>query len=154
MILEPDRATFRRLIWLHIAASIAAVVAIGVPFFLPRWAAFDSAFEQLADQSFGVEATSASFLVVIGAVLVAAVVWAVVSVIGLFSFKRWARFGFWASNLISTVLIFPIMGLRPFWGVVTEDVPALLAGATFGAIVLLSYLRGAGAVWFNDSLEN
>ena len=46
------------------------------------------------------------------------------------------------------------MGLRPFWGIVTEDVPALLAGASFGAIVLLSYLRGAGAVWFNDSLEN
>lgn len=146
MSITPDRALFRRLVRLYLLLSAVAIAATVYEAAAPGWREFSDEFDLLVQRRFG----SVSDVLVIGsgAAMLLCLVFHVVAAIGLLKFRRWARLGFWASIIVTLpVLWVPGLGVPFYSGAVTWTAQA--AGSMlFGAILVLAYAEGLGAIWF------
>ena len=148
MTIELNRTTFKRLVWLYIATSLLAVAA-SLPHLLSvRWFNFGEVFDQLVAEEFGSSTWSDTVWLVVGVGLLGLVIWMVASIFGLFYFRRWARFGVWASVVLLLVISVVIFRFRPIFGSIWDDVAITFSSALLGAIVLMAYAKGLGDEWF------
>ena len=146
MQLNLDQPTFKRLVQLYLATVMVAYGLQVWDAFDPTQQAFSEAFERLVETRFGQSGQDwqarAYYYGLLG------MVWHLASAIGLFWYKRWARFGFWASLLLVLLLESIAFSFRPIFqmgwaGLFTSAITAL-----FGAIVLIAYSSDHGHIWF------
>jgi len=118
---------FRKLLWIYVALTTAAIVASAFP---PHSDALQAA----------VENESNSWLwdhiwVSIGVFSVLVLGW-LVGLVGLFRFKRWGR-SLSLYSTIATILSYPFMGSSLSWGV--ESGLYESSGMLWGAILAIAY---------------
>jgi len=147
MSIELNQSTFRRLVQLYLLSVALTFVAFGYEWFSPKWSAFDSEFIALSEKHFGTLNAEIGTLIAIGVYLIGLIAWGIVSTVGLLWFKRWARFGFWASAIACLPVIY-IPGFYPYYSAPLSDLGAMISSVLFGAILLLAYSRDYGADWF------
>ena len=148
---ELNRPLFRRLVQLYFLGFAFAVPVLVFEVLDPRWSFFTDEFDALVTERFGKPdpvLEEATFWVG-----VASLAWHLVSAVGLFWYKRWARLGFWMS-----ILPFWAIMLLPGYSTPTYSSPWLdtLTAAlesVFGAIFLLSYSRDHGGAWFGSPAQ-
>ncbi|TRW16955.1 hypothetical protein [Glacieibacterium frigidum] len=146
MTVELNRALFQRFVQLYLVVfGLGLASATYEAFFSPEWKVFDDAFFDLVAEHFGWEDASAAYLIPGGALALVHVV----SAIGLLWTKRWARMGF-ATSVVAWIAFDALFG--PPAAYFTGPTYALetLSAVASGAMILVSYARGAGAVWFGD----
>jgi hypothetical protein len=148
MHVELNRTTFVRLVQLYVLTLALEVGAAIYESFGPNWSAFSSDFDALAEQHFS--APSEPILISLAVFYAFPLLWGLASIVGLLWFKKWARFGFWASVVLFMPTMF-IAGMYPYFVSPWTDLARILSGALFGAILLLAYSRDHGAIWFNSS---
>ena len=151
MRLELDRPTFKRLVQFYLLTFAAVVGALAWEAFSPGLRTFAEAYDRLVDAHFGTPAPE--WDIAAGVLGMIALLWHLASAFGLLWYKRWARFGFWASLvLILLVEFFPLVsrpGFQTFWTGWFTTVNASL----FGAILLIAYSSDHGRLWFMKPLE-
>jgi len=150
--IELNRATFRRLVQLYVAFFLLTIAIIAAELMNSRWWTFSEEFDALVARIFGVSGVD-TFPIASLVVLLGLLVWMIASMIGLFWYRRWARFGSWASIIALFGAMFVIDGYRPSYTSPLLNMLTLVDGALFGAIILLSYAKGFGAGWFRWPLE-
>ena len=151
MALELNRATFRRLVQFYLLLLPIGVAAFVIELITGPWLAFSNAFDALAAQHFGPDAFVEDAPSWPLALLLSLFAWMVASTIGLLWFRRWARFGAWASVLGIVAGMMMIDGYRPSYTSPVLDVFTIINGTLGGAILLLAYGKGYGADWFAPS---
>jgi len=147
MSIELNQATFRRLVQLYLLSVAFTFVAFGYEWLSPKWSSFDSEFVALSERHFGTLDGSEATLIALGVYVIGLLMWGVASTVGLLWFKRWARFGFWASAIAFLPLVY-IPGFYPYYSAPLSDLSAMIGSVLFGAILLLAYSRDYGAIWF------
>ena len=147
MQIKLNRTAFRRLVQMYML-STAVCIALAARFLIvPRWAAFEEEFRLLAETHFG--GPPPDWLMWLSlAVGALSIEWIVVSIAGLFWFKRWARLGTWASIPGCFIAMLVMIGETPEYTTLIDDLFTMTNSALLGAIVLLSYAKGYGAEWF------
>ena len=154
MVIELNKATFKRLVWLYILSAVFGVGVYIFEYLDPTYSAFVEEFDALVTKYDGsVDDISISYLVLLGVIISVDLIWAVASVVGIMKFKRWGRFGFWASF----VLFLPLMAVPSFYPAVTSAMNEFLmivSTSLFGAILILAYADGYGNDWFNPPQTN
>ena len=152
MAIELNQRLFRRLVQLELLVLALFVAILAFEMIIdPKWVAFDTEFHLLVDRHFGEVKQSDGWVIAQMVAMIMVVAWFFASTIGLFWFRRWARFGFWAAGVVAMMIIFLIDGYRPNYGSSLYDVFALLDGMLLGAILILAYSRDHGARWFNTA---
>ena len=151
MIIDLNRTTFRRLVQIDLLLVIA-VLALAVYETLGAvWSDFSDDFDALVSKHFGppadagFEAEIAILLLVLGLAL-----WMFASLIGLYWFKRWARFGTWASMLALFLLMWLLPGQSVGYSSRFMDILTFLDSAATGMILLLAYAKDHGQIWFSS----
>ena len=148
--MELNRTTFRRLVQTYLLLMVLTLATAVYEAFRPAWESFSADFDDLVERHFGVP--QEHWFAAAGVACSISLLWGLASAVGLLSFRRWARFGFWASFLLfSPVLMVP--GFYPYYMTPWGDLLAISASAAFGAILLLAYSREHGEMWFNNSAE-
>lgn len=151
-MIELNRSTFRRLVQFNIATGIATVIVALYEAFSPRWISFSTDFDSLVLRYFGdVDSLSETSRWLLMGVYCGLILWLVASLIGLFWFKRWARFSFLASTVCMYAIAFLSPGLVANYGTALSDAVAFAECASSGAILLLAYGRDHGQIWFEDN---
>ena len=151
MIIDLNRATFRRLVQIDLLL-VGALVALAVYEALgPAWSDFSDDFDTIAAKHFGpsayagFEAEIAILLLLLGLAL-----WMFASLVGLYWFKRWARFGTWASMLALFLLMWLLPGQSVGYSSRFMDILTFLDSAATGMILLLAYAKDHGQIWFSS----
>ena len=146
-----DRESFNRLVGLYLISVVLELVAATYEAIGPGWDVFSSEFDSLVEKHFGV--MDDITLIIFGAVLLMCLLWHFISLIGLKKFKPWARWGFWVSMALATLVAsIPGLAMPSFVGPL-GSLTGFIAIGLFGAIVLLAYSRDHGGMWFKGHLE-
>ncbi len=145
MQLKLSRTTFRRLIWLQCALLIAVLPTAIYEVENRHWSRFDADFNAISREHFGRTAELTSLEAVGAGVLL---LLSVLSLIGMYRFRRWGRFAF----LLSFVLASGLALLGPSvtytsWMVDLLEIISTLSG---GALLAMAYGEGLGADWFKS----
>jgi hypothetical protein len=147
--IELSRATFRRLVQLYLLSIALVFGAVIFEWLSPKWSAFDSEFVALSEKHFGTLNFGQGVLIALGVYVLALLAWGIASTVGLLWFKRWARFGFWASAAAFVPVIY-VPGFYPYYSAPLSDLAGMIGSALFGAILILAYSRDYGASWFAE----
>ena len=146
-----DRGFFRLLVGLYLLATALAIGVVVYEMLGPGWEEFSAAFDSLVEQHFG--APSDTAVMVAGGLVLVSLVWHLISLIGLRKFRPWARWSFWASMALAvTANLIPGMAFPSFTGPLGSLTGEISTGL-FAAILLLSYSRDHGGMWFKSPLE-
>jgi hypothetical protein len=145
--MELNQTNFRRLVQLYLLTMVATLMVSIYEAFSPPWGSFAGEFDALVERHFGDPLEQ--WLLPAAALCLASLIWGLASTIGLIGFKQWARFGFWASFLLSVPILF-MSGAYPSYSTPRMDLLVFFDGALFGAILLLAYSREHGGMWFNQ----
>ncbi|WP_076068617.1 hypothetical protein [Sphingomonas montana] len=149
MVLELTKAMFRRLVMLELLITVVAVPLLVWQQLQPEWIKFDAEFEALIVGMGGRTAMSDSELVLSAPILVSLVV----ALIGLLSFKPWARTLYLASW--GAALLLSLFWFGPAnYATAAEDLIETLDDVIGGAILTLAYGRSLGADWFAGTSSN
>ena len=144
MVLEPSRATFKRLVWLQIISLLAIFPIAAVELVDSRYVRFESLFIDAVDQAFGATLRLPDVAWIGGGLFILLFA---VSLVALLWFKRWARSGYLIA--LAALTAFAMFESYPVayssWMVTVLELVSGLAG---GATLLLAYGKGAGADWF------
>jgi hypothetical protein len=151
MVLELNRATFHRLVQLHLIMLPLAIGAGLAELLNPQWLAFADEFDALAERHFGTGVFSERAPFWPLALLLAPVIWNFAAAIGLLWYKRWARFGSWASVVVLGLATLMFDGYRPDYMLPLTNWLQALDGMLFGALLLMAYADGYGSEWFGRS---
>lgn len=153
MQIELNRATFRRLVQLYAVSLVLLCVTVAAELFVSEWLAFSDEFDAIVARRFGASGFDTAPYWAFGSIG-AVLIWMIASIVGLLSFKRWARFGNWASVLVGFVPMLVFDGYTPSYTSPAVDLVSEINCGLFGAIVLLSYAKGLGADWFGSPLTD
>ena len=150
---ELNRATFRRLVQLYLVTLPIFIAAAVVEAFGDGWREFGDEFDSLSSERFGPTGFDTLPVWLVTGSLVLLLTWMIASNVGLLWFKRWARFGTWASVIVMYAVLLAIDGYRPSYTSPVYDWAMLVDGGLLGAILLLAYARNYGATWFAPDAE-
>jgi hypothetical protein len=134
MELKLDKPAYRRLVQLYLVSFLLLIGAAVYSVVDPVLSSFDADFQELVGKHFRHAAASDVMAAVGGMFLVTHLG----ATIGLLWFKAWARLLFWSSFLITyaiTVIFEPPVYYSTSW--------------LFGAIIILSYSKDHGVIWFS-----
>lgn len=146
-----DRDLFRYLVGVYALVLILDGTCIAYEMFAPGWREFSSASDLLIDEHFG---TPDDTQLIVGfCFFVVALAWHLAALVGLRKFNRWARLGFWASVVAATVAVYGAGGFVPYFAGPLSSTVTEIGTGLFAVILLLSYSREHGAVWFRKPLE-
>ena len=138
---------FRRLVQLQIFLFLVSLLIFIGELMSEPFASFDSDFEALVTKYFGPGGLNEPTMVQ-AAVLITIFGWMLSSIAGLLWFKRWARFGSWASLLAAAPVLWWVDGDRPSYTSLLTDWLSFVDAGLFGAVLLLAYAQDYGATWF------
>ena len=145
MIVELDRALFRRFVQLYLITLSLVLPIVFYRLLTPSWTEFVAEFLDLLSRRFGWNDDDLAYWLPIGSLIIAHLA----CTIGLLLTRRWARLGFVAS--IFTLFLFDaVFGPPAIYETGATQFLNLVLSMTAGAIILTAYARGAGAVWFGD----
>lgn len=144
--MELDQKAFKRLAWLYLLSYVLALAASVYESISPAWRSFADEFDHVVSRH--TQRPEDGIVYTTALICLFGIIWHVVSVIGLLRFKRWARWGFWVSILLTLPLMSATAVTGPyyvgFWGGLTS----LANGVLFGMVLLFSYSKQHGFVWF------
>ncbi len=147
-MIDLNRTAFRRMVQLHLAVLALVLGSTVLNATVPSLVAFGDGFDALVGEHFGSAFPPDHIMWPAAITFIVALIWSIVSTIGLLWFKRWARFGNWASIGLMYAVSILAFGSRPVYSTMLENVLFFISNALFGAIILLSYASGLGAQWF------
>jgi hypothetical protein len=151
VVVELNRALFRRLVWLYLASVVAFALSVVFMAFDSKFSVLEREVDGLIARSYGaIDDLSMPVLIAMGVGLVLILIYWLASTIGLLFFKRWARFGFWAS-LLPTAPMFLVVNVYPALTTGAHELTLFISSGLFGAILLMAYASGAGDDWFGHS---
>jgi hypothetical protein len=151
MAVELNRATFKRLVQLYLLSILAVLAGATYETFDPTYAAFSTEFDELRSQYFNEISDPALYAV--GALCVVGTIAHIAAAVALLSFRRWGRWMFWGSLLLTLPIGFS-SALYPYWSSFWTDWSTFAGSGLFGMIVLLAYAREHGTRWFAPVSSN
>ena len=143
MSIEWNRTSYSKLLQLYVLTFILSVLACAYE--VVAWSDFATEFDKLTITYFG-EPTDAEW-VVAGTIALPALVAHMCSIVGLFRYRSWARILFWIS-LIVLLLPAALPGLSVSYTGFATMILEAIGSALFGMIVMISYSKDHGGVWF------
>ena len=149
MTIEWNRASYIRLLQLYVLSLVLTVLSAAYELF--AWSDFSTEFDKLTDTYFG-EPSDAQWIAV-SIITVPAMVAHICSIVGLFSYRSWARLLFWVS-LIALLLPSATPGLSVTYSGFAIMILETIGSALFGVIVMISYSKDHGGVWFTPGRNN